>query len=70
MQLAVQALDHYGVEFVGLQEFQKPQHEELRRVAGSHYAVWSPPGDIDNAIAWRRDRWAFVSSATIEVPYF
>jgi len=39
-------------------------------VAGNRYAVWFPPGDIDNAIAWRRDRWAFVSSATIEVPYF
>jgi murein DD-endopeptidase MepM/ murein hydrolase activator NlpD len=69
-RLAVQAIDHYGVEVVGLQEFQRPQHEEFSRVAGNRYAFWFPRGDLDNAIAWRRDRWAFVSSATIEVPYF
>src|SRR5688572_27919064 len=70
MRWAVQTLDQYGVEVEGLQEFQPPQHDEFTRAAGNRYAFWFPPGDPDNAIAWRRDRWAFVSSATVEVPYF
>ncbi len=40
------------------------------RLAGDRYAVYSPPGDTDNSITWRRDLWAFVSADTVPIPYF
>lgn len=70
MRWAVEALDRHGVEVVGLQELQLPQHRELRRIASDRYATWFPPGDTLNSIAWRRDRWAFVSADTFQIPYF
>ena len=70
MRGAIALLDRYGVEVVGLQELQRSQKEALVRLAGDRYAVYSPPGDTENSIAWRRDRWAFVSADTIPVPYF
>ena len=55
---------------VGLQELQRSQRRALTQIAGDRYAVYSPPGDTDNSIAWRRDRWAFVSADTVPIPYF
>jgi endonuclease/exonuclease/phosphatase family metal-dependent hydrolase len=55
---------------VGLQEFQRPQYRSfVRRVAGA-YGLWSAPGDTENAIAWRRDRFRLVSAHTLSIPYF
>ena len=70
MRGAIALLDRYGVEVVGLQELQRSQKEALVQLAGDRYAIYSPPGDTDNSIAWRRDRWAFVSADTIPIPYF
>ena len=70
MRQAVQLLDTYGVDVVGLQELQRPQRQVLLEVAGDRYAVYSPPGDTENSIAWRRDRWAFVSADVVPIPYF
>ncbi len=70
MRGAIALLDRYDVEVVGLQEFQRPQRAALVAIGGDRYAVYSPPGDTDNSIAWRRDRWTFVSADTVPVPYF
>jgi hypothetical protein len=70
MKGAIGLLDNYGVEIVGLQEFQRPQREAMLQLAGDRYAIHSPPGDTENSIAWRRDRWAFVSADTVPIPYF
>jgi murein DD-endopeptidase MepM/ murein hydrolase activator NlpD/endonuclease/exonuclease/phosphatase family metal-dependent hydrolase len=67
---AVQLLDAYGVDVVGLQEFQRPQRAVMLQTAGDRYATYSPPGDTENSIAWRRDRWAFVSADEMPIPYF
>ena len=70
MRGAIALLDRYDVEVVGLQELQRPQRQALLDIGGDRYAVYSPPGDTDNSIAWRRDRWAFVSADTVPIPYF
>ena len=71
MRGAIALLDRYGVEVVGLQELQRPQRQRpAASLAGDRYAVYSPPGDTENSIAWRRDRWAFVSADTVPIPYF
>jgi hypothetical protein len=67
---AVQLLDRYGVDVVGLQEFQRPQTVAFTRLAGSTYALWSAPGDTENAIAYLRDRWSLVGAQTVAIPYF
>jgi murein DD-endopeptidase MepM/ murein hydrolase activator NlpD/endonuclease/exonuclease/phosphatase family metal-dependent hydrolase len=67
---AVALLDRYGVDVAGLQELQRPQYAALHRLAGDRYATWSPPGDTENAVAWRRDRFSLVSARTLAVPYF
>lgn len=66
----IELLDKYGVDVVGLQEFQASQSRAFVALGGDKYATYSAPGDTENAIAWRRDRWQFVSSRTFAVPYF
>lgn len=66
----VRLLEKYGVDVVGLQEFQRPQYDAFRARAGDTYDVWSPRGDTENAIAWRRDRWDLVSTGSLSIPYF
>jgi endonuclease/exonuclease/phosphatase family metal-dependent hydrolase len=66
----VRLLEKYGVDVVGLQEFQRPQYRAFRSHAGRTYDVWSPKEDTENAIAWRRERWSLVSSGAASIPYF
>jgi murein DD-endopeptidase MepM/ murein hydrolase activator NlpD len=66
----VRLLEKYGVDVVGLQELQRPQHRALLNRTGSTFAAWSAPDDTENAIAWRRERWDLVSARTLAVPYF
>jgi len=70
MHWAVQLLDQYAVDVVGLQEFQRPQKRAFLQLAGDRYAVYSPAGDTENSIAWRRTRWTFVKADTFTIPYF
>ena len=70
MRWAVQLLDANAVDVVGLQEFQRPQKRRMLALAGDRYAVYSPLGDTENSIAWRRARWEFVEADTFAVPYF
>jgi endonuclease/exonuclease/phosphatase family metal-dependent hydrolase len=66
----VQILEHYGVDVVGLQEFQRPQAAVLAKLAGSTYDTWHPGQDTENSIAWRRDRWRLVAATSVVIPYF
>lgn len=66
----VEVLEKYGVDVVGFQEFQSPQADAFRALARSTYAIWSPPGDTENSIAYRRDRWQVVGTDTVSIPYF
>jgi murein DD-endopeptidase MepM/ murein hydrolase activator NlpD len=70
MRWAVRALDDNTVDVVGLQELQGAQRKKLLAVAGDRYAVYSPPGDPQDSIAWRRDRFTLVAADTLRVPYF
>jgi len=66
----VRMLEKYGVDVVGLQELQRPQRRAFLAQAAGAYAVWSAPRDTENAVAWRRSRFRFVSATTLGVPYF
>lgn len=66
----IELLDRYGVDVVGLQEFQSSQATAFDALGGDRYDTYSAPGDTENAIAWRRDRWELVSGRTFAVPYF
>jgi endonuclease/exonuclease/phosphatase family metal-dependent hydrolase len=69
MRGAIELLDAYSVEVVGLQELERPQRQALLSLAGNRYAVYSPGGATANSIAWRRDRWALVSADSFPIPY-
>jgi endonuclease/exonuclease/phosphatase family metal-dependent hydrolase len=66
----IQLLDRYHIDVVGLQEFQRPQARTFRTEAGATYATYSPPGDTENTIAWRRTRWEPLAADTVAIPYF
>jgi endonuclease/exonuclease/phosphatase family metal-dependent hydrolase len=66
----VDLLAKHRADVVGLQEFQGPQYRTFQKLAGDTYATYSVPGDTENALAWRRDRWQRVSARTFPVPYF
>lgn len=66
----VRLLGTYGVDVIGLQELQRPQYKAFLAETGGRYAVWSPRGDTENAIAWRRERWDLVSTEAVSMPYF
>jgi murein DD-endopeptidase MepM/ murein hydrolase activator NlpD len=70
MRWAVQALERNAVDVVGLQELQMPQRRRMLALAGDRFAVFSPPGDPQDSIAWRRDRFELVAADTFEIPYF
>ena len=67
---AIALLDLYGVDVVGLQEFQRPQRAAFLALAGDRYATWHPGRDTENSIAWRRDKFALVSASSLAIPYF
>lgn len=66
----VALLYEHAIDVAGLQEFQRSQYRAFRRIAGDRYAVYAPPGDTENAIIWRRDRWALVRFSSFPIPYF
>ena len=66
----VRLLERHHVDVAGLQEFQAPQYRAFIRLAGARYAVFHPPGDTENSIIWRRDRWRLVDGGWFTIPYF
>lgn len=65
-------LARYGVDVVGLQEFQKPQRASFLAAAGNTYGIYptTASSDTENSIIWRNSTMEFVSGSTIDVPYF
>ena len=68
---AIKVLRRTHAAIVGLQEFQRPQHDRFLTRVGDRWAVYSgAEWDTDNSIAWRTDRFAFVEGWSVAVPYF
>ncbi len=71
MRGTVSLLDEYGVDVIGVQEFERVQYRALMRLAGDRYDAFpAVGGDTANAIVWRRDRFQLVSSSYVKIPYF
>lgn len=74
MKWAYQLLTQHDIDVVGFQEFQRPQMNRFRKLAGSKWAIW--PGDklgtpsIANNIGWRTSVWSLVGHGHMKVPYF
>jgi hypothetical protein len=66
---AIRLLDRRGVDLVGLQEFQAPQHRAFTAATRGAWGVFPRPGP-HNAIAWRRARFDPVATDTGAIPYF
>lgn len=81
----VNLLAKYGVDVVGLQEFQKVQRDDFMAISGGTYGIYpddatlndptSPflQGNVyptENSIIWRNSTMEFVSASFIRVPYF
>ncbi|MBO9523064.1 MAG: peptidoglycan DD-metalloendopeptidase family protein [Nocardioidaceae bacterium] len=69
----VALLGTYGVDVVGLQEFQKPQRASFLATAGSTYGIFPATAyktDTENSIIWRNSTMELVSATTFDVPYF
>lgn len=68
---ALNVLNNYNVDVVGLQEFEDTQARTFAARAGSSWSMYPGlSGDPRNSIAWRTDAWELVSAATFPVPYF
>jgi endonuclease/exonuclease/phosphatase family metal-dependent hydrolase len=80
----VAMLGTYGVDVVGLQEFQKPQRASFLTAARGTYGIWPDDatladsssefnkqvGPTENSIIWRNSTMEFISASWITVPYF
>jgi endonuclease/exonuclease/phosphatase family metal-dependent hydrolase len=67
---ALDLLERADVEVAGLQELQRVQAERFRSLTGGRWELWHAPGDTDNAVAWRTDRWVPVERRLTPIPYF
>lgn len=71
---AIQLMDRYDVDVVGLQEFQRPQWRTFLANAGGTYGVFPGRGsrlrDTQNAIVWRKSTFELVNADTVGIPYF
>lgn len=73
MGWSVGLLNDYGVDIVGLQEFQQTQYHMFRaRMPGFGVYPGGAAGPLgyENSIAWRTDTFDLVDSYTIGIPYF
>ena len=74
MRWAVQLIQDYKLDVVGLQEFESPQYSEFMRLAGDQFGVY--PGDqlgnmaMRDSIVWRLSKWQLVEEHWIKIPYF
>ncbi|MET3961118.1 hypothetical protein ABIE44_001052 [Marmoricola sp. OAE513] len=62
----------YGLDVIGLQEFQKKNRTAFLKAAGTTYGIYpsDPKADTENSIIWRNSTMELVSASTINVPYF
>ncbi|MGY2873434.1 endonuclease/exonuclease/phosphatase family metal-dependent hydrolase [Marmoricola sp. URHA0025 HA25] len=81
----VNLLNGYGVDVVGLQEFQQPQYDSFMAVTAGSFGIYPDPATLadpaapflvanyhptENSIAWRSSTMELVSTDSIRVPYF
>jgi endonuclease/exonuclease/phosphatase family metal-dependent hydrolase len=63
-----------GLDVVGFQEFQGPQHAVFRKLTGDdweHHPDAARAGRAaQNAIAWRTAEWRLRDTGSVDVPYF
>jgi len=74
MVAAIQAIELEGAEIVGFQEFERPQYTRFATLRGSTWGMFpnarGTNAQINNTIAWRKDRWSLVSGTHVNLPYF
>jgi hypothetical protein len=68
----VTMLNGYGVDVVGMQEFEPKQRDLFLATAGSTYGIWPQPDAprTDNSLLWRNSTMEFISGTTMGIPYF
>jgi murein DD-endopeptidase MepM/ murein hydrolase activator NlpD/endonuclease/exonuclease/phosphatase family metal-dependent hydrolase len=67
---ALRLLERHGVDVVGLQEFQSPQHRAFTTATTrGAWGVFPGPGP-HNAIAWLRSSFTLTGSTRVPIPYF
>lgn len=78
MPKQIEMFNRYGVDVVGLQEFQRKQRNLFRASTGRAFGVYPTDAmmldrstdDPENSITWRTSTMEFVDGYTIDVPYF
>ncbi|MGA7689980.1 MAG: endonuclease/exonuclease/phosphatase family protein [Jiangellales bacterium] len=74
MGATMEALRSWGVDVVGLQEFQPPQLAEFVRQSGGEFALYPSPGsdqrNKQNSVAWRTSEFSLVEGRAVMIPYF
>lgn len=68
----VAMLADFGVDVVGLQEFETTQRDVFLEETDGAYGIWpAPTAKISaNSIIWNVDTMEFVSGSTVGIPYF
>lgn len=74
MKWAVQLIQKYSLDVIGMQEFQPIQYDTFEQLVGDRFGVY--PGNqltraaMANSIAWRLSQWQLVKARTVRIPYF
>ncbi|KAA1427129.1 endonuclease/exonuclease/phosphatase family protein [Nocardioides antri] len=74
MGWAMQLIRGNDISVIGLQEYEKEQHNTLTNITGGGWGVY--PGmqigkkGVRNSIAWNNGVWSLVEAHTIPIPYF
>ena len=74
MKWAVQLIQKYSLDVIGMQEFQPIQYDTFEQLVGDQFGVY--PGNqltraaMANSIAWRLSKWQLVEARTVRIPYF
>lgn len=74
MRKTVRLINRRGLDIVGLQEYQVPQHELFLQLTKGSWGVY--PGleagrrPVQNSIVWRTDEWTIEEKRLYTIPYF
>ncbi len=74
MRKTVNLINRKGFDFVGFQEYQKPQHDLFVKLTAGSWGVY--PGleegrrPVQNSIVWRDDEWKVMEKRLYNIPYF
>lgn len=74
MRRMIGLFERRGLDVVGMQEYQWPQHELFKKLTGSTWGVYPGTelgrGPSQNSIAWRNAEWTLVEKHMYKIPYF